>query len=334
MAILEKGKYKHQIPTQNPFVLAVHHLDYFPEGNDYLGPAKKLEQTGYDMDADWRMYYGEDVPGFPAHPHRGFETITVVTKGVVDHTDGLGSKGRYENGDVQWMTAGRGLQHCEMFPLIHKDKANTMELFQIWLSLDRAHRMVEPDYKMLWREDIPVIRIGDIGRQVKITLIAGELNGIEAVKPTKDSWAYDKKNRVSIQLIEFDEGASYELPIASGPFNRSIYQYEGGELHVGDEPFNKNEYMFISADETILIKNKSGATSKILLLESEPINEPIVAYGPFVMTTNEEISQAYIDYKRTEFGGWPFEKDEVVHERNEGRFAAYPDGRIDRPTNR
>lgn len=331
MSILKKGKYKHQMPTQNPFVLAVHHLDYFPEGNETLGPVKKGDQEGYDVDADWRMYYGEEVPGFPAHPHRGFETVTVVTKGVVDHTDGLGSKGRYSNGDVQWMTAGKGLQHCEMFPLVNQNEPNTMELFQIWLSLDKAHRMVEPDYKMLWREEIPVIVKGDEGKQVKITLIAGTLDGVNAPKPTNDSWAYDPKHKLSIQLIELEVGASYELPIGSNTLNRSIYYYEGGNLLIGDEPFTKDEYMFIAADVQVKIKNNSEETGKILLLESEPIEEPIVAYGPFVMTTNEEIKEAYDDYHRTEFGGWPFEKAEVVHERSQGRFAAYPDGRIDRP---
>lgn len=331
MIILKKGNYKHQMPTQNPFVLAVHHLDYFPEGNEFLGPNKRGKQKGYDMDADWRMYYGETVPGFPAHPHRGFETVTIVTKGVVDHTDGLGSKGRYGNGDVQWMTAGKGLQHCEMFPLIHQDKPNTMELFQIWLSLDNAHRMVDPDYKMLWKEDIPVIVKGDEGKQVKITLIAGTLDGVNAVKPTKDSWAYDPKHNLSIQLIELEVGACYELPIGSKSLNRSIYQYEGGELLVAEELLGKNEYMFISAEEQVMIKNHGEEIGKILLLESEPIQEPIVAYGPFVMSTNEEIQKAYEDYNRTEFGGWPFEKGEVVHERNQGRFAAYPDGRIEQP---
>lgn len=324
--IIKKGTFEHQMPTQNPFVISMYHLDYFPEGNHQLGP-KIMD----DKDAKWRMYYGKNVPGFPAHPHRGFETVTVVTKGVVDHTDGLGSRGRYANGDVQWMTAGKGLQHCEMFPLINDDENNTLELFQVWLSLDQANRMVEPDYKMLWKEDIPVIRKGEKGKEIRIILIAGELDHVKAVRPTEDSWANDPKNKLSIQLIELDPGTRYDIPKVSETLNRAIYQYSGGKLDVADDTLDNREYMFLSAEDATNVSNNSREVAKLLLLESEPINEPILPYGPFVMTTKEEIQQAYDDYKATEFGGWPFDEKEVVHEKNQDRFAEYPDGTIDKP---
>ena len=124
--------------TSDPFLFCVHHLDMYPRGNEQFGPAAPL--TGRDIGQDfsprdgWRMYHGETVPGFPAHPHRGFETVTVVLDGFVDHSDSHGAAGRYGNGDVQWMTAGSGLQHAEMFPLINQDRPNRMELFQIWLN--------------------------------------------------------------------------------------------------------------------------------------------------------------------------------------------------------
>ena len=332
MAILERGSYKHQMPTQNPFVASMHHLDFFPAGNGNLGPSSmKKENEGFDLSADWRMYYGRKVPGFPAHPHRGFETITIVTEGFVDHTDGLGSRGRYGQGDVQWMTAGSGLQHCEMFPLINDDKPNTMELFQVWLSLDHDHRMVEPDYKMLWNEDIPRISIGEKGRETRITLIAGEVDGIKAVEPTKNSWANNPINRLSIQLIEMDPGVEYELPVVSGTMNRSLYNYYDGVAMVEGKELRKKMYMFLSADEETIIENMSDSVIKLLLLESEPIEEPILAYGPFVMTTKEEIRQAYNDYQETQFGGWPFPDQEVAHDKSLGRFAEYPDGRVEKP---
>ncbi len=124
--------------TQDPFLFCVHHEDDYPKGNEVMGPAASLagRQIGQDFASNkenWRMYHGEQVPGFPAHPHRGFETVTVVTKGVVDHSDSLGAAGRFGFGDVQWMTAGKGVQHCEMFPLLSKEKENPLELFQIWL---------------------------------------------------------------------------------------------------------------------------------------------------------------------------------------------------------
>lgn len=332
MTILEKGSYQHQMPTQNPFVASMHHMDYFPKGNGNMGPAlMKKENEGFNLKADWRMYYGEDVPGFPAHPHRGFETITIVTEGMVDHTDGLGSRGRYGNGDVQWMTAGKGLQHCEMFPLLNEDKENTLELFQVWLSLDHKNRMVEPDYKMLWDEDIPKIEMGEGDKKVRITLIAGELMGNMAVKPTKDSWANRPENNLSIQLIEMDPSVEYELPISTSTLKRSIYNYSDGTVVILGEELGKKMYMFLSANNTTKVLNVSNRKAKLLLLESEPINEPILAYGPFVMTTKEEIRQAYDDFQRTHFGGWPFPKSEVAHSKEMGRFAEYPDGRVERP---
>lgn len=328
--IIKTGKIEHSMETQNPFVATMYHLDNFPRGNGKLGPnvRKNLGMNGdYDLKADWRMYYGKEVPGFPAHPHRGFETVTVVVRGTVDHTDGLGSKGRYANGDVQWMTAGKGLQHAEMFPLINTTERNPLELFQIWLSLDSKHRMVEPAYKMLWSEDIPVIDDGG----VKVTLIAGELGDKKAPAPTKDSWASEEKNHVSIQLIEINPGASYEVPSRYSTMNRSLYFYEGDMLKIDDVTFTNSSYAFVTADDITTLKNEGSQTAKVLLLEAEPINEEIVPYGPFVMSSMEEVRQAYRDYEETQFGGWPFNSFEVYHGIDKGRFAEYPDGRVEYP---
>ena len=142
-----------QWQTLDPFLFCVHHEDFFPKGNDSLGPALSLAGRNIGQDFvtkdGWRMYHGEKVPGFPGHPHRGFETITVVRKGLVDHADSAGGLGRYGNGDVQWMTAGKGLLHSEMFPLLNRDSENPMELFQIWLNLPKKSKMVDPCYVMV-----------------------------------------------------------------------------------------------------------------------------------------------------------------------------------------
>ena len=124
----------------------------------------------------WRMYHGDTIPGFPVHPHRGFETVTVVLQGLVDHADSMGAAGRYGNGDVQWMTAGKGIQHSEMFPLLNKEQENPLELFQIWLNLPQKNKIVEPHFSMLWGETIPKINFKDgKGKSVEIIIVAGNL---------------------------------------------------------------------------------------------------------------------------------------------------------------
>ena len=113
--------------TKDPFLVCVHHVDNYPQGNDKLGPAASLEGRNIGQDFagkdGWRMYHGDRVPGFPQHPHRGFETVTFVREGYIDHSDSLGATARFGRGDVQWLTAGAGIVHSEMFPLLNPDTA-------------------------------------------------------------------------------------------------------------------------------------------------------------------------------------------------------------------
>ena len=120
--------------TSDPFLLRAPRRP-LPAGNERQGPAASLagRNLGQDFEGKdgWRMYHGEIVPGFPKHPHRGFETVTVVRRGLLDHSDSMGATARYGRGDVQWLTAGRGIQHAEMFPLVERERDNPVELFQI-----------------------------------------------------------------------------------------------------------------------------------------------------------------------------------------------------------
>ena len=178
--ILEVRPMGFQWETLDPFLFCVHHEDQFPKGNAALGPNTSLggRSLGDDfiIKDGFRMYHGKTIPGFPGHPHRGFETITVVRRGMVDHADSMGASGRYGNGDVQWMTAGKGVQHSEMFPLLKQDEENPLELFQIWLNLPSKQKMVQPHFKMLWSEDIPLVkRIDENGKSTEINVIAGSV---------------------------------------------------------------------------------------------------------------------------------------------------------------
>ena len=316
--------------TSDPFLFCVHHLDNYPPGNEQLGPAASLEgrRLGQDFTTKdgWRMYHGKKIPGFPAHPHRGFETVTVVLKGFVDHSDSHGSAGRYGNGDVQWMTAGAGLQHSEMFPLLNRDKDNPLELFQIWLNLPAERKFAEPYYVMLWHENIPVVTLHDEnGKKTTITIIAGQLNGHKAPAPAPDSWAADPENELGIWLISMEPGAQWVIPAASLEVNRTLYFYKGNEILAAGMKVKQYHSLDLLAEEPVIIEN-SSQPAYMLLLQGKPINEPVVQHGPFVMNTPEEIYSAFADYRATAFGGWPWNRDDNVHSPEDGRFARYADG--------
>lgn len=317
--------------TIDPFIFCVHHSDAYPAGNEEMGPAAPL--TGRNLGQDftlrdgWRMYHGTKIPGFPAHPHRGFETVTAVLEGFVDHSDSHGASGRYGDGDVQWMTAGEGLQHAEMFPLVHKDKDNPLELFQIWINLPKSKKFAAPYYKMLWAEDIPTVALtDDNGRTTKITVIAGEINGVAAAAPAPDSWAADPANEVAIWTITMQPDAKWVIPKASPGIRRMLYFYAGKSVHIAGMEITPMKAIEIHADQEVIVDG--GETeSKLLLLQGKPIDEPVVQHGPFVMNTQAEIQQAFNDYRRTEFGGWPWSRYDNVHPREKGRFAKYADGK-------
>lgn len=316
--------------TKDPFLFCVHHLDHYPAGNDGLGPAASLEGRNLGQDFTlrdgWRMYHGEKIPGFPEHPHRGFETVTVVQKGFVDHSDSHGAAGRYGNGDVQWMTAGAGLQHSEMFPLLDKHAPNPLELFQIWLNLPKEKKFAKPYYAMLWAEDIPVQTEKDKqGKSIKITVVAGHVNGIKAPEPAPDSWAHEPRNHVGIWLIRLESNAQWTIPPEAQCVNRVLYFYEGSRLSVAGVEIDSYHSVDLMPEHPVIIENGSGDAS-LLLLQGRPISEPVVQHGPFVMNSTMEIQQAFYDYQATKFGGWPWARRDNVHDREIGRFAKYSDG--------
>ncbi len=319
-----------QWETKDPFLFCVHHKDDYPQGNEHLGPNVSLEGRAIGQDFTlkdgWRMYHGSKVPGFPAHPHRGFETVTYIRTGMADHSDSLGATGRFGNGDVQWMTAGRGVQHSEMFPLLNQDKENPLELFQIWLNLPKANKFVEAHYKMLWSEDIPLFTSEDEqGNKTEVAIIAGTYQHTQAPAPTPNSWAADANNDVAIWTIKLAPNAKWTLPKAKSSINRAIYFYEGGSISIEDQKIKAGHAIDLVSDKDVIIKN-GNREANILLLQGKPINEPVAQYGPFVMNTQAEIVKAMDDYQRTQFGGWPWPINEPVNGLTKGRFARYADG--------
>ncbi|MEQ3656086.1 MAG: pirin family protein [Dokdonia sp.] len=320
-----------QWETQDPFLFCAYHLDRYPKGNDQLGPATSLEGRNLGQDFQikdgWRMYHGTRVPGFPAHPHRGFETVTIVEEGLADHSDSLGAAGRFGNGDVQWMTAGKGVQHSEMFPLLNQNEENPLLLFQLWLNLPKKNKMVAPHFKMLWSEDIPVYRFKDQNnKQLRIKLISGDYEDVKAADAAPDSWAANPDNEVLIWLVTLEAGATWQLPKTETTVNRSLFFYSGEHILTEGYTIPEGHVLELDAAQEFQIVNgsKEGA---FLLLQGKPIGEPVAQQGPFVMNTYQEINEAIQEYRTTEFGGWPWPSHDHTHDKDRGRFALHADGR-------
>ncbi len=320
----------------DPFLFCAYHNDAYPEGNGSYGPKGSLagRNIGSDFEGKdgWRMYHGESIPGFPPHPHRGFETITVVRRGWIDHADSLGAGARFGGGDVQWVTAGKGIVHSEMFPMLQEKSGNHLELFQIWLNLPKANKMVDPHFVMIWNKDIPRIDLKDEqGHNIQVTLVAGHYANTIPPSPPPNSWASMKDSDVAVWTIRLDADAIWTLPAASKGLNRILYFFAGKNLVAEDQTIAATSSMSLKSDEPLTIKN-GPEVAEFLLLQGRPIDETVVQHGPFVMNTKQEIAQAFTDYQKTRFGGWPWDGDEPVHGNAElGRFAKYPDGKIEKP---
>jgi len=321
--------------TIDPFIFCVHHNDFYPKGNEDMGPDPSLFRgrnigSDFTIKDGWRMYHGDKVPGFPVHPHRGFETVTVVRDGFVDHSDSLGAAGRYGNGDVQWMTAGAGIQHCEMFPLLNKDKENHSELFQIWLNLPARNKMVKPHFAMLWGESIPEFKYTDkSGKSTSARIIAGNIGTLTAPPPAPDSWAADNENEVCILTVKMEPGAEWTIPPASHQARRTIYFFKGDRATIEGVSIDSSNSAEVKCNIPLTLINGSKE-SEFLILQARPIGEPVVQHGPFVMNTEEEIRNAFSDYRTTQFGGWPWPAHDNVHSRDAGRFALHADGRLEK----
>lgn len=319
--------------TQDPFLFCVHHEDLYPAGNENMGPAIPVNDRPLGNDFQkkdgFRMYHGRSVPGFPAHPHRGFETVTVVEEGLIDHSDSMKAAGRFGNGDVQWMTAGSGVQHSEMFPLLKTEEKNPLELFQIWLNLPAKSKMVRPHFKMLWNEEIPVVdEVDAAGKSIQVKVIAGNYKETKALNPAPNSWAGDDAHGVAIWKITLAPNAEWILPKAEKGINRSLYFFKGDKITIDDTELSYFQALELDVAEDVLVNNRNEQ-SQLLLLQGKPINEKVVQYGPFVMNSEREIQEAYDDFQRTQWGGWPWPNAEHVHVKEKGRFALHGDGRLE-----
>lgn len=248
-----------------------------------LDPFLMLDEFGTENPDDY-------IAGFPSHPHRGFETVTYMLEGHMLHEDHLGNRGDLKSGDVQWMTAGRGIIHSEMPQQSH----GAMRGFQLWINLPAKEKMKPASYQDISASNIPVHSI-DGGISIKV--IAGELRDGDKVTTGPVQGISTKPIYWDIHLTN---GAEFKYPI-SDEFNIFLYIYEG-ELEIGSQEgirdFTSKQAVILGKGQFVKIKAKSPA--KVLLLAAVPLKEPVVQYGPFVMNTREEIEQAITDYQNNE----------------------------------
>jgi redox-sensitive bicupin YhaK (pirin superfamily) len=310
--------------TIDPFIVAVHHVDHFPPGNPEMGPAKTEGERAHDADPStpgWSMYYGSIVPGFPRHPHRGFETVTFVRSGAIDHSDSLGATARYGGGDAQWLTAGRGIQHAEMFPLRHQSAPNTSDLFQIWLNLPAADKMVEPYFTMFWRESLPSTVLKDeAGHSTEVTVVAGAYEDIQPLPAPPSSWASRGEAEVAIWQFVAEPSSEWTLPpTAQIETIRTLYVFEGS-VEIGRRVLQAPIGAVLRSDAPVVLSAGPGG-GEALILQGRPIGEPVAMGGPFVMNSRAEIEEAYGDFHSTGFGGWAWPSADPVHARSTPRFA-------------
>jgi quercetin 2,3-dioxygenase len=335
-AVLETAPLGFPWPTLDPFLFCVHHDDAYPAGNEQFGPPRAT-LAGRNLGNDFvvkdgfRMYHGEVVPGFPQHPHRGFETVTLARRGYIDHSDSLGAAARFGRGDAQWLTAGAGIVHSEMFPLLERDEPNPVELFQIWLNLPGADKLASPYFAMLWEREIPRHDFVDsAGRRTQVTTVAGELAGKSPPPPPPKSWAARPDTDVAIWTLVLEAGATFTIPRAKHPEAlRTLYFFAGSSLRIDDRELDSHAVVVVRSDVELILQAGPDAC-EVLMLQGRPIGEPVAQHGPFVMNTRAEIQKAFEDFQRTRFGGWPWPADDPVHARDSGRFARHLDGRVEK----
>jgi redox-sensitive bicupin YhaK (pirin superfamily) len=246
---------------------------------DYLDPFLLLDEFKSDAGTDY-------IAGFPDHPHRGFETVTYMLAGAMQHRDHKGNEGNLRPGSIQWMTAGRGIIHSEM----PQQQDGLMWGFQLWVNLPAAEKMTAPRYQDIPPEDVPEVVLEN---GIKTRVLVGESHGVRgAVRGIATDPLY-LDVQVPAQL-------SYSFPIQRG-HAAFCYVFDGtGMFGASERSVARQQLAVLSDGEAITVKTAETPV-RFLLLAGKPLNEPVARYGPFVMNTREEIAQAFEDFRRGTF---------------------------------
>ncbi|TBL73051.1 pirin family protein [Paenibacillus thalictri] len=267
--------------------------NYFPSVNDLgqrFSPFLLL-----DYNAPYVFPPSDTVKGVGAHPHRGFETVSIAYEGYVEHHDNHGNHGIIGPGDVQWMTAGSGLLHKEYHEKEFSRRGGTFHFIQLWVNLPRADKMHPPKYQELLKKDMGRVALPDQGGEVRI--IAGDYNGTRGPASTFTP--------IHLFDIQFNKNgkAQFELPAS---YNTAVLVLKGKAQMNGDKPANEGDFvLFDNTSGLIAIEGLTDDTL-VIVLSGEPIDEPVYQHGPFVMNSREEIIEAFKDFQSGKMGNANF----------------------------
>lgn len=263
-------------------------INYIP------GPEGLARETSpflvLDYNEPWEVPASTAPKGVGAHPHRGFETVTLVYEGELEHRDSSGAGGRIGAGEVQWMTAASGVVHQEFQSETFTKKGGTQHMAQIWVNLPAAHKMSAPKYQSLTTDHIGVYPVGNQGSEVRV--IAGSFRGTRGPAST-----FTPVEMYDIRLKAGDE-VNFDLPEA---YNAMFLVTRGQVETNGEKRASSGDFvLFGHSGETIGLKALED--SYVLVMSGQPIDEPIASYGPFVMNTKQQILEAIEDYNAGRFG--------------------------------
>lgn len=259
--------------------------NFFPSGH-------KLKMSPFfllDYNAKLEFSATNHKRGVGVHPHRGFETVTIAYHGAIAHHDSAGNSGTIHPGDVQWMTAGRGILHKEYHDQTFAQKGGLFQMVQLWVNLPAKHKMTAPKYQEIAHASIPKIDLDNNAGQIE--LIAGEINGVKGIASTFTP--------IDLYNVKLAKNGRTTLNFKPG-YHTGFVVIEG-ELKLNGEVL-ATEDQFVYVDQIDSLEVEATTASIILVLSGEPINEPIAQYGPFLMNKPEEIQQAIADYNTGKFG--------------------------------
>lgn len=260
-------------------------INIFPNGNDLGDKMSPFHMIDYQPET----YYepSDKKRGVNVHPHRGIEPVTLVYQGAVAHADSAGHQGIVGPGDVQWMTAGKGILHKEYFEEEFSRKGGNLQMMQVWTILPKANKYVEPSYQTLLKEDIKKVTLED----GEVRVIAGSYQDVASPVRT-----YSPMNLLDVTL---NKGGGMKIDCPAD-YNMGIFILDG-TLQLNGTTAGKEQFVLFE-NEGEVVEILATAQAKFLILNGKPLNEPAVHKGPFVMNTQEEIEQAYADAAAGKFG--------------------------------